>query len=327
MYGRLMPTRELGRTGIHVSPIGLGTMQFSGSGMVSAFFPPLRQPAADQITRSALDGGITWFDTAEMYGHGHSERRLSGALSTALVKPGDVIVATKWTPTLRTANNIGQTIDDRLSALDPFPIDLHQIHLGIGSFSPVRSQVAAMARLVEAGKIRAVGVSNFSARQMEIAHAELAKRGIALASNQIKVNLLHRNCENNGVLETARQLGVTLIAYSPLASGMLTGKFHEDRSLVARMPRARRLTNRFSDRRLDRTAPLIDGMRDVARTHSATVGQVALAWLIRYYGDTVVAIPGASKPHHAAEAAAAMKVVLSQQETARLAELSGSVGG
>jgi aryl-alcohol dehydrogenase-like predicted oxidoreductase len=184
-----------------------------------------------------------------------------------------------------------------------------------------------MARLVEAGEIRAVGVSNFSARQMETAHAELAKRGIVLASNQIQINLLHRKLETNGVLETARGLGVTLIAYSPLASGMLTGKFHEDRSLVAAMPRGRRLLNGFSNRRLDRTAPLIDGLRDIARAHSATVGQVALAWAIRYYDDTVVAIPGASKPHHAAEAAAAMKVVLSQQETERLAELSSSVGG
>jgi aryl-alcohol dehydrogenase-like predicted oxidoreductase len=322
-----MSTRELGRTGIHVSPIGLGTMQISGSGMVSAFFPPLPQTAADQIVRSALDGGITWFDTAEMYGHGHSERRLSAALSSALIKPGDVVVATKWAPMMRTANNIGHTIEDRLSVLDPFPIDLHQIHLGFGSFSPVRTQVRAMARLVEAGKIRSVGVSNFSARQMRTAHAELARHGIALASNQIQINLLHRNVETNGVLETARRLGVTLIAYSPLASGMLTGKFHDDRSLVAKMARGRRLVNRFSDRRLDRTAPLIDGLRDIARTHSATVGQVALAWVIRYYGDTVVAIAGASKPHHAAEAAAAMKVVLSQEETERLAELSSSVDG
>jgi aryl-alcohol dehydrogenase-like predicted oxidoreductase len=158
---------------------------------------------------------------------------------------------------------------------------------------------------------------------MEMAQKELAERGIALASNQVQINLLHRKIETNGVLDTARRLGVTLIGYSPLRSGVLTGKFHDDRSLVTTMPRMRRAL--FVDRNLDRTAPLIDGLRDIAAAHSATIGQVALAWLITYYGDTVVAIPGASKPHHAQEAAGAMKITLSQDDTQRLANLSSQV--
>ncbi len=225
----------------------------------------------------------------------------------------------------RTANSIERTIGDRLAALDPFPIDLHQIHFPAGNFSPIRKQVHAMARLAEAGKIRGVGVSNFTARQMELAHAALAEHGIPLASNQVQINLLHRGIERNGVLEKARRLGVTLIAYSPLASGMLTGKFHDDRSRLRNRPRVRRLINGLTDKRLDRTAPLIDGLRDIAAAHSATVSQVALAWLITYYRDTVVAIPGASKPHHAEEAAGALKVKLSTEESARLAELSKEV--
>ena len=182
-----------------------------------------------------------------------------------------------------------------------------------------------MAKLAAAGKIRAVGVSNFTARQMETAHAALAEHGIPLATNQVQINLLHRGIERNGVLETARRLGVTLIAYSPLASGMLTGKFHDDRSLVTNMPRARRLINGLTDKRLDRTAPLIDLLREIAAAHQASISQVAVAWLITHYGDTVVAIPGASKPHHAEEAAAAMQVKLSPEESARLAELSTQV--
>ncbi|MCW2689358.1 MAG: oxidoreductase [Mycobacterium sp.] len=302
-------------------------MTFSGAGMMSAFYPPLPQAHVDQIVKTALDGGITWFDTAEMYGGGNSERALSAGLTHAGIAPGEVTVATKWRPLLRTAKSIERTIGDRLAALHPFPIDLHQIHFGVGGFSSVRSEVHAMARLVESGKIRAVGVSNFSARQMENAHAALAEHGLPLATNQVQVNLLHRNIETNGILDTARRLGVTLIAYSPLAGGMLTGKFHDDRSLVAAMPRMRRLMTGFTDKNLDRSAPLIDGLRDIAATHQATISQVALAWLITNYGDTVVAIPGASKPHHAEEAAAATRVKLSPDEGQRLTDLSSEVKG
>jgi aryl-alcohol dehydrogenase-like predicted oxidoreductase len=160
---------------------------------------------------------------------------------------------------------------------------------------------------------------------MEIAHATLAQHGLPLASNQVQINPLHRDIETNGILETARRLGVRLIAYSPLASGRLTGKFHDDRSLVAGMPRFRRLANGFTDKKLDKTAPLIEGLREIAIAKSGTVSQVALAWLITHYGDTVVAIPGASKPDHAAEAAAALRVTLTPEETAHLAELSTAV--
>jgi len=314
--------RTLGHTGIRISPIGLGCMQFSGAGQASVI--PIEQPGVDAIVKAAVDGGITWFDTAEAYGHGRSERALSSGLTSCGVKPGDVTIATKWAPLGRTARSITRTIDDRLRALNPFPVDLHQIHMPYGSFSPLRAQARAMARLAEAHRIGAIGVSKFSARQMELTHAELAKHGIALASNQVQINLLHRKVESNGVLDTARRLGVTLIAYSPLRSGILTAKFHDDPGLVATMPRRRR-TLFAGD--LDRSAPLIDGLRQVALKHSATVGQVALAWLTTYYGDTVVAIPGATKPHHAEEAAGAMRIALSEQETQTLALLASQVGG
>jgi len=315
--------RELGRTGIQISPIGLGCMGFSGEGRGRASTSSqIDQPRVDEIVKAALDGGITWFDTAEAYGHGGSERALSSGLTASGIKPGDVTIATKWVPVGRTAKSITRTIDDRLGALSPFPVDLHQIHMPYGSFSPLRAQVQAMVRLAEAHKIHAVGVSKFSARQMELTHAELAKHGIALASNQVQINLLHRKIESNGVLSTARQLGVTLIAYSPLRRGLLTAKFHDDPGLVAKMPRRRR---KLFAGDLDRSGPLIDGLRQVAVAHSATVGQVALAWLTCYYGDTVVAIPGASKPHHAEEAGGAMRIALSEEETRRLALLASQL--
>ncbi len=225
----------------------------------------------------------------------------------------------------RTARNIERTIGTRLEALAPFPIDLHQIHLNRGSFSSVRAQMRAMARLVQAGKIRAVGVSNFTTREMEIAHDELAKFGIPLASNEVQINLLHRKIETNGMLDAARRLGVTLLAYSAQRQGILTGKYHADRSLVQGVHPLRRRVMGLNPQGLDRSQPLIDAMHDIATDHRATVGQVALAWLIGYYDDTVIPIAGASKPRHAREAAGALKVHLSADELERLSEVSMQV--
>ena len=322
VYDRLMTTRQLGRTDIYVSPIGLGTAQFAGKSWISALSPPVPQENLDTIVQTALDGGINWFDTSEWYGGGTSERALARGLSHAGIKPGDVTVATKWLPLGRTARNIERTIGNRTDALDPFPIDLHQIHLNRGSFSSVRAQMRAMARLVEAGKIRAVGVSNFTTRQMEAAHDELAKFGIPLASNEVQINLLHRKIETNGMLDAARRLGVTLLAYSAQRQGILTGKYHADRSLIQAVHPLRRKVMGLTPQALDRQTPLIDAMRDIAANHQATVGQVALAWLIGYYGDTVIPIAGASKPHHAEEAAGALKVQLSADDLERLSDLS-----
>ncbi|MFI6735237.1 aldo/keto reductase [Nonomuraea sp. NPDC050451] len=165
----------MSRSGVHCShddstPIGLGGSQFSGGG-AGTFWPALPQSQVDAIIKTALDGGISWFDTAEAYGAGRSERSLAAGLSRAGMAPGDVTVSTKWTPFARTARTIG----DRITNLAPFPVDLHQIHAGFGSLSSIRTQVRAMAQLADAGKIRSVGVSNFSARQMKIAHEELAR--------------------------------------------------------------------------------------------------------------------------------------------------------
>ncbi|MGE0217252.1 aldo/keto reductase [Mycolicibacterium sp.] len=318
--------RELGgSTGIQISAIGLGCMQFSGPGLVSRFHTPLPQPEVDAIVQAALDGGLSWFDTAENYGKGTGERKLATGLTNCGLKPGDTIVATKWSPLGRTAKNLEKTIGNRLEALSPFPIDLYQIHLGFGSFSSVTAQVHALARLVEKGLVRSVGVSNFSASQMVTAHRVLAEHGIPLASNQVRINMLSREIETNGVLDAARRLGITLIAYTPLSSGMLTGKFHSNRKLVEDIALLRRKSNGISNESLDRTQPLIDGLAQVADRHEATVSQVALAWLISYYGDTVVAIAGASKPRHATEAAGVLKLQLSDEELQHLAGLSASV--
>jgi aryl-alcohol dehydrogenase-like predicted oxidoreductase len=308
-------TRPLGATGIRVSPIGLGCWQFSGGeGLAGRYWPVLTQETVADIVRVSLEGGIDWFDTAEAYGRGRSETALATALGGLGRNPGSVVIATKWQPVARTAESIRRTIDERLSHLSPYGIDLHQIHLGVGSLSGKRAQVEAMAQLVEAGRIRAVGVSNFSARAMRRAARVLERHGLSLASNQVRYSLLDRRIENNGVLAAARELGATVIAYSPLAQGVLSGTFHRDPDRVRQLAGPRRFMGPFRPRGLRRSAPVVAALEAVAAERQVTPAQVALRWLVDAHGETVVAIPGASNERQARENAGALGFELRPEE-------------
>ncbi|MEI6877071.1 MAG: aldo/keto reductase [Spirochaetota bacterium] len=317
-----MKKRKLGKSDIEVSPIGLGTWQFSkGKGFVGGFWQSLDDDTTAAVVKAALDKGISWFDTAEVYGQGHSEKSLSKSLVELGVKPGSVGIATKWWPLFRTSRNIARTIGERLDFLSPYPIDLYQVHQPL-SFSSVAKQLDAMGDLVAMKKVRAIGVSNFSAVAMEESAAVLSKRGIPLASNQVRISLLDRSIETNGLLEAAKRLGVSLIAYSPLAQGILSGRFHDDPASIASVTRMRRMRGSFKPETLARTAPLVAELKRIAGLHDATPSQIALNWVINFWGDTVVAIPGASKPKQAEEAAGAMSFLLSPSELASLDEIS-----
>lgn len=314
-----MRKRCLGRTDIEITPIGLGAMQFSGGkGVYRMMMPDLSQEEANAIIKTALDGGINWFDTAEMYGRGHSEQRLANALHAAGKKDDKVIVATKWFPIFRTAKNIPRTIGDRIRFLDGYTIDIYMVHQPWG-FSPPEAEMDAMADLVEQGKIRSVGVSNFDAGQMRRAHAALQKRGLPLAVNQVQYNLLRRDIETDGVLDTAKELGITIVAWSPLASGLLTGKFHRDPRRLDQTPYGRRMLLR---RRVEHSRPLVKALEVVAARYDATPAQVALNWLVNFQGERVVAIPGASKVHHAEQNAEALTFRLSDEEMDQLDAVS-----
>ena len=229
----MTPLRRLGNTEIRVSPVGLGMMEFGGGGgLLGAAFPKITQEVKNATVQAALDGGINWFDTAELYGLGVSEASLVAALKSAGKGDDEVVVATKWWPLLRTARNIPHTIGERLRYLDGYSIGLYMVHQPISLSSP-EAEMDAMADLVEAGKIRSVGVSNFSAERMRRAHARLARRGLPLAANQVLFSLLERGIERNGILQTAKELGVTIIAYTPLASGLLVGLAWTGLGLVA----------------------------------------------------------------------------------------------
>jgi aryl-alcohol dehydrogenase-like predicted oxidoreductase len=311
--------RHLGKTDILVTPVGLGVMELAGGGgLLGHVFPVIPQEEKNAIIQAALDGGINWFDTAEMYGGGVSERSLATGLKAAGKSDKDVIVATKWWPLFRTAANIPHSISNRLRYLEGYSIANYMVHQPF-SFSSPEAEMNAMADLVEAGMIRSVGVSNFNPIRMRRAHAALAKRGLPLAVNQMHYSLLHREIETNGVLETAKELGVTITAYTPIERGLLSGKYHKNPALLERMSGWRKA---IMQRNLERTRPLINAMDGMAARHEATIAQVALNWVINFNGETVVTIPGATKVRQAEEAAGTMKFHLSSDEMAQLDEIS-----
>ena len=316
-----IPKRPLGKTDIQVTPIGLGMMEFSGGGgLLGRAFPVIEQKEKNATVQAALDGGINWFDTAELYGNGISEASLSAALKAAGKTDREVVVATKWWPVLRTAGNIRRTIQDRLRFLEGYPISLYMVHQPY-SFSTPEAEMDAMADLVEAGKIRSVGVSNFAPARMRRAHARLQKRGLPLAVNQVRYSLLDRKIESNGILDTARELGVTIIAYTPLASGLLSGKYHKDPALLQKKSAFQRGRIQAA---LERSRPLVTALEEIGGKYQATPAQVALNWVIHIHGDAIVTIPGATRVRQAQESAGAMQFTLTEDELARLDELSRS---
>jgi aryl-alcohol dehydrogenase-like predicted oxidoreductase len=187
------------------------------------------------------------------------------------------------------------------------------------SCSSAEAEMEAMADLVDARRIRSVGVSNFSAARMRRAHAALQKRGLPLAVNQMRYSLLERSIEKNGVLEAAKELGVTIIAFTPLERGLLAGRYHRHPDLLEKKGP---LWRGWIRSHLERTRPLVAALEEIGARHEATAAQVALNWTISFHGDQIVTIPGVTRVRQAEEAAGAMTFRLSDSELARLDESS-----
>ncbi|NPD88924.1 MAG: aldo/keto reductase [Asgard group archaeon] len=311
--------RNLGKTKIKITPIGQGVMQFAGGTTFMKFvYPALTDKESNSIVKTALDGGINWFDTAEAYGFGLSEEKLSKGLQAAGIEDEEVVIATKWMPMMRRAESIRKTIANRLKHLHPYSIDLHQIHMPY-SLSSFQKQFDAMADIFEEGHIKSIGISNFSAKQMRKAHEILEEKDLVLASNQVNYSLIKRNIESNGVLDAAKELGITIISWSPLQSGILSGKFHKDKEMFKNQPAVRRLRSR---NQIKESQNLIDVLENIAANHKATITQVALNWLVNFHGKIVVAIPGATKANQAESNSRAMRIQLSKNELKEIDEKS-----
>lgn len=305
---------KLGSSQVEVPRIGVGAMTWGDAKGMARYHPAkIAYGGADSAAEEAkafeasIMGHVNLFDTASAYSQGAAEIRLG-----ELAKGRDVIIASKFPMSFgrMQAEEFPEALKGSLARLGRASIDLYQHH------TPGRTDIerlmSLMADAVEAGQIRAVGVSNYSAVQMRQAHAALAKRGIPLAANQVQYSLLHRRPEADGVMEACRELGVILIAYSPLAMGMLSGKYSNGEKARG----VRRFLPIFAWGGRQRARPVVDLLRRIAERHGKTPSQVALSWLIA--NPIVLPIPGAKNGKQAAENAGALGLALSDDEVAEL---------
>ena len=304
---------QLGQSGIEVSSIGAGTWQWGGR----FYWGYGRQYDDNDLARAfsaCIEHGINWFDTAELYGRGRSERVLGQLVNTSpnATSTHKPLVATKFFPYpwRLHRSSLRRALNASVRRLNAESVDLYQLHF------PLRPRgflywVDAIADAAEDGLINAIGVSNVSADQTKRAHEALDRRGLVLASNQVAYSLLNRSAEANGVIDACRELDVSVIAYGPLAEGLLTGKYGPG----SPPPLLRRL--RLARNRLDSLPPLIGLMRDIGSAHNATPSQVALNWLV---ARGTLPIPGVKSAEQASDNAAAMTWQLCSDEFERLGE-------
>ena len=303
-----METRELGRSGLKAPLMGVGAMTWGDPAAIPRFNPArlaygLTGSRDDQFEAlvTCIEAGAGLVDSAAIYGKGESERRVG-----ELAAGRDVLVATKFPSRfIASADSLPRDLEASLARLKRGTIDLYQVHFP--SWRSIPRTMKHMADAVKAGKVRAVGVSNFSAAQMRLAHAALADRGIALASNQVQYSLLHRQPETDGVLDACRELGVTLIAYMPLASGALTGKYSVEKPPLG----FRRRTSNFRAEGMKALVPVLNLLGETGRKHAKTPAQVALRWLIE---KGALPIPGARNREQAGHNAGALTFTLSKAE-------------
>lgn len=313
-----METITLGQNGPAVTPLCIGTWAWGDK----LFWNYGNNYGADQLQAAftaALEVGVTFFDTAEIYGFGVSEEFLGQFLKKT---DKQVQIATKYGPVpwRFLGQSVADALTDSLKRLQLERVALYQVHWPFTFFMSQETLMNALADEVKRGRIEAVGVSNYSAQQMREAHQILAARGVPLAVNQVRYSLLTRQIESNGILETARELGVTILAYSPLAQGLLTGKYTAD---SANTPKdGRRIDSRFSKEGLQKLEPVISLLRQLGDKHDRTPAQVALRWLIDQ--GNIIPIAGAKTAEQVKQNAGALGWRLGDDEIKQLDEVSRS---
>lgn len=277
--------RPLGGSGISVPALGVGTNRWTAKGPDQARY-------RDALT-AAIDMGMAFFDTAEIYSFGKSEMAV-GRAARADGRP--IVLASKVAPLpyRLSAAQFATALGKTLERLGRDSLDLYYLHF---PYSPVGigAWMRAMAKAVKSGRIRTVGISNCNVAQMRTAAEVLARYDVPLAANQVQYSLLHRRPETNGVLDACRRMDVALVAYRPLAGGAIAS----------------------SSRGGSHRSTLADTLREVASARSATAAQVALAWLLQR-DSHVIPIPGAARAEHVRDNAGALSLKLSEEEFAAI---------
>jgi aryl-alcohol dehydrogenase-like predicted oxidoreductase len=316
-----MIRRSIGRNGPQVNAIGLGCM-----GMSFAYGPALPEDEAVALLHKAIDLGVDHFDTAEMYGLGHNERLLGSAFHDRREK---VFIATKFGPLMEAGTgrrlgvdgseaNAKRALEQSLRFLRTDHVDLWYLHRR--DFSrPIEETVGAMARAVEEGKVRAIGLS-----EMNAATLRAAAKVAPIAALQSEYSIFSRDIEAS-ILPACREIGATLVAYSPLGRGMLTGAIKKDWKPEGMDFRAA-MQPRYQGENFDANLALVAEIEAIAGEARATPGQIALAWVLAQ-GDDIVVIPGTTKLANLQNNLGAADVALSSAQLARLNALAAKVKG
>ncbi len=300
--------RAIGASGLTSSPLGLGCASLSGS------YGPSDETNALAVLREAFSRGVTMFDTSDKYGNGHNEELLARAFSG---HRNEVVVASKFGNMAgkdgKIADNSPQTMiascEASLKRLKSDVIDLYYIHR-IDPAVPIEDTIGAMARLVEQGKVRALGICEVNPATLRRAHSVHP-----IAAIQSEYSILYRQ-EAEEVLQTTRELGIAFVAYAPLGRGLLTGAVQPG-SLGEKDERLRH--PRFSAENLPKNLELVDAIRAVADKRGSTPGQVSLAWLLAQ-GEDIIPIPGTKTMSRLIENIDAASIILSEDEIGFIAK-------
>ena len=316
-----MITRQIGQSGISVNAIGLGCMG------LSEFYGPATETAdAIALLQGAVEAGVNHFDTAQLYGMGANERLLGEAFKDRRDK---VVIATKFGPMRDRQTgamtgidgseaNMRAAIEESLRFLQTDHVDIYYLHR-MDQSRPIEEIVGAMAKLVAEGKVRALGLSEAS--------AETLRRGNAvhpISALQSEYSLFSRDIED-GPMQAVQETGATLVAYSPLGRGFLTGRFTRE-NRPEKDYRSGAYQPRFGDEAYEANLALVDEVKAIAGAMKATASQVALAWVLSR-GDHIVTIPGTTKMANLNVNLGAANVTLTAGQTARLDRLAEQVKG
>lgn len=311
-----MESITLGQNAVSVPPLCLGTWAW-GDKLFWDYGNEYGSEQVEQAFNAALEADVTFFDTAEVYGLGLSEELLGKFMKKT---DKQVQIATKFGPLpwRFSAQSLSDALTESLKRLQVDRIPLYQVHWPFTFFMSQETLINALATEVEKGRITTIGVSNYSQSQMQEAHQILARRGIPLAVNQVRYSLLNRQVETQGIISTAKQLGVTILAYSPLAQGLLTGKYNTNSTVNP--TGARKIDPRFSEKNLQKIEPVMSLLRTIGDKYQRTPAQVALNWLISL--GNVIPIAGVKTAEHVKQNAGALGWKLSDDEVTQLEQIS-----